>query len=193
MFHQPGRSRRPVAGLLISVATLAMMLATASSLAPVWDEGFTLIRLHRVRAWFRAMHEPAGFALRWHPDRVGPPLEDAIRPPSASEIDTRGKLLTRPAISCFWPFAREEPHGHPPFYALVALLGETLSPARDELARARLGSILVFSAAVGGLYSFVSRYRGPWSGLAAAGGFGLHPHLFALGHYAHYDALLACL
>jgi hypothetical protein len=193
MSHRAGPSHRPSAGIAVALATLVMMLATESHLAPVWDEGFTLLRLHRVRAWFGAMRDPAGFALGWHPEHVGPPLEDAVPPPADSQIDTRGELLTRPAIAWFWPFAREEPHGHPPFYALVALLGDALSPAGDELSRARLGTILAFSATVGGLYSFLCRYRGRWAATAAAGTFAFHPHLFALGHYAHYDALLTCL
>jgi Dolichyl-phosphate-mannose-protein mannosyltransferase len=192
MFSRRVLSSRAVASIAVVLATLVLMLATESHLAPVWDEGFTLIRLPRVRAWIRAMYDPGSVALRWHPEQLGPPLEDTIRPPMAHEINTRTKLLTAPTISWFWPFAREEPHGHPPFYALVALLGDVLSPSRDELARARLGPILVFSATVGGLFCFVCRYRGPWPAVAAAGAFALHPQLFALGHYAHYDGLLTC-
>jgi hypothetical protein len=181
------------ADLAVAALVFVMMLATEPRLAPVWDEGFTLLRLPRVRAWFRAIADPGGFALRWRPDRISPPLEDTLAPPLASEIDTRPELIRPPAVSWFWPFAREEPHGHPPFYALVALLGDALSPARDELARARLGSMLFFGATAGALFRFVRRRFGGWAAAASAGAFALHPHLFALGHYAHYDALLTCL
>ena len=38
-------------------------------------------------------------------------------------------------IAWFWPFAREEPHGHPPFYALVGLVGDLLAPCGPPAAR----------------------------------------------------------
>ena len=59
------------------------------------------------------------------------------------QIDTRGKLLFDPAVlAWFWPFAREEPHGHPPFYALVGLVGDFLVPTWAPLPRARFGPML---------------------------------------------------
>ena len=187
------RARRRAVSVAISVATLVLMLATESRLAPVWDEGFTLLRLPRIRAWLRGMRDPAAAALHWQPENVGPPLQDTIPPPLAGAMNTRAKLITPPVVNWFWPFAREEPHGHPPFYGIVALLGDVLPARFDELGRARLGSMLFFSATVGGLFGFLSQRRGPWAAAVGAGTFALHPHLFALGHYAHYDALLTCL
>src|SRR5258707_5341369 len=46
----------------VTVATLALSLATESRLAIVWDEGYTLGREERLRRWFRALADPAGFA-----------------------------------------------------------------------------------------------------------------------------------
>ena len=96
-------------------------------------------------------------------------------------------------ITWFWPFAREEPHGHPPFYALLGLFGDVLTPGRNELSRARLGAMLLFAATSGGLFAFLASRRGVWSGGLGAGSFVLSPQLFAMGHYAQYDAPLTCL
>ncbi len=179
-------------GLWVSLVTLTVLLATGPRLAIVWDEGYTLGRVERVRSWLRAMVDPPSFAASWRP----PVLElvpDGLRPPTSDEVDTRADLLTPRVLAWFWPFAREEPHGHPPFYALVALIGDVLTPWREPLPRARLGTMLAFSLTAGALYAFLARRRGPWPGLLAAAAWGLQPHLFALGHYATYDALLACL
>ena len=185
------------AGLAVAISTAALMLATEPSLAIVWDEGYTLGREARLRLWFRALVDPVRFADEWHPpvqelvQQVGPP------PPGAGQIDTRAKLLFDPRVlAWFWPFAREEPHGHPPFYALVGLAGDIFTPGRADLARARLGPILVFSFTAGVLYGFVAgRWGrwGRWAGAASAGAWVLQPHLFAFGHYATYDALLSAL
>src|SRR5262249_49493058 len=133
-------------GLLVGVLTLAFMAATDPGLPIVWDEGFTLIRLARGHARFRAIRDPGSFAGSWNPAEVAPAIPDRFRPPVAYQLDSRAKLFTPSVIAWFWPFAREEPHGHPPFYALLGLIGSVLTPERDELARARLGPILLFAA-----------------------------------------------
>ena len=81
----------------------------------------------------------------------------------------------------------------PPFYALLGLFGDVLTPGRNELTRARLGAMMLFAATSGGLYASLARRRGVWSGVLGAGAFALSPQLFAMGHYAHYDAPLTCL
>ncbi len=53
--------------------------------------------------------------------------------------------------------------------------------------------MIAFSLTGGALFAFLARRRGTWAGAAAAGAWALQPRLFAHGHYAHYDALLACL
>lgn len=189
----PPRSFR-AGGLVVALATAALMLATEPRLAIVWDEGYTLGREARLRLWFRALADPARFAAEW-----SPPAEELVQqvgapPPRRDQVDTRAKLLFDPGVlAWFWPFAREEPHGHPPFYALVGLGGDVLTPWRADLARARLGPILVFSLTAGFLFAFVARRRGLWPGAGAAAAWVFQPNLFGHGHYATYDALLSSL
>ncbi len=182
-------------GLGVAAATLALMLATEPRLAIAWDEGYTLGRENRIRHWFRALRDPEGFAKTWTP----PGLElvqvngRMPPPPRADQLDTRAKLFDRVVIAWFWPFAREEPHGHPPFYALVGLIGDLAVPDWPDLERARFGPILAFSLTAGCLFGFMARRWGTWAGAASAGAWALQPQLFGLGHYATYDALLTCL
>ena len=107
------------------------------------------------------------------------------------DVDKRSKLLRPSVVAWFWPFAREEPNGHPALYGIMALLGDLLAPGWAPLPRARLGTMIVFSLTAGALYVFLASRWGPWAGAAGAGAWILQPHLFALGHYATYDALLS--
>jgi hypothetical protein len=181
-------------GAAIAVATAAVMIATAPRLAITWDEGFTIGREERLRFWFQALADPVGFASRFQP-----PAESLVQwggevAPLRDEIDTRGELLFNArALGWFWPFARREPHGHPPFYALVGLIGDVLAPSWAVLPRARLGPMLVFSLTAGAVFVFMARRYGPWPGALAAGAWMLQPNLFALAHYATYDAILTAL
>ncbi len=174
------------------MTTFALMLATEPRLAIVWDEGYTLGRENRIRLWFRAIKDPARFAATWVPPIVELVQQDQ-KPPRADQIDSRAKLFQPPVVAWFWPFAREEPHGHPPFYALVGLIGDLIVPSWADLPRARFGPILVFSLTAGCLFAFVVRRWGVWPGVASAGAWVLQPHLFGHAHYAAYDALLTCL
>jgi 4-amino-4-deoxy-L-arabinose transferase-like glycosyltransferase len=144
-----------------------------------------------MRAWFEAVRDPVGFAATWD-SRELPAVEDRLRKPLSWEVDTRGELFSPGRLAWFWPFAREEPHGHPPFYAWVALLGDVVVPGWMELARARFGTMLAFSLVSGLICAFVARRWGIAAGLVAACAWVLQPNLFALGHYATYDALLSC-
>jgi 4-amino-4-deoxy-L-arabinose transferase-like glycosyltransferase len=186
-------TRAVCGGLAAALLTLILMLATEPLLPIVWDEGFTLLRLARVRAWLLAVRDPGLFAARWNPRGIEVALDDQVHPPMASDINTRAKLFSARVIAWFWPFARDEPHGHPPFYALLALVGDVLTPGRNELSRARLGAMLLFAATSGALFASLVMRRGFWSGVMGAGAFALSPQLFAMGHYAHYDAPLTCL
>ncbi len=183
------------AGLAIAVATAVLMLATEPRLAIVWDEGYTLGREAALRAWFTGLKNPAEFASQWKPPN--PELVERRRnekPPAPDRLDTRAKLLfDRDLLAWFWPFAREEPHGHPPFYALVGLVGDVLTPSWPVLERARLGPILIFSMTAGLLFAFAAMRWGPWAGALTAGAWVLQPRLFGHGHYATYDALLSGL
>jgi hypothetical protein len=193
--QQPARGTSPGVGLIVAAAVFALMMATEPRLAIVWDEGYSLGREGRVRDWFRALAAPESFAREWRPPRpdLVQPDRVPIGPPSPLEIESVAGLFSPRALAWFWPFAREEPHGHPPFYAIIGLIGDLLTPSRSPLARARLGPILAFSLTAGALFAFLARRSGFWAGATAAGAWTLQPHLFALGHYATYDALLACL
>ena len=181
-------------GLVVALATAALMLATEPRLSIVWDEGYSLGREARLRLWFRALADPPQFARTWTPPAQELVQQVGAPPPRRDQVATRASLLFNPAVlAWFWPFAREEPHGHPPFYALVGLVGDVLTPWRSDLCRARLGPILVFSLSAGFLFTFVSRRWGTWPAVAAAGAWGLQPNLFGHGHYATYDALLSSL
>ena len=173
------------------------MVATEPRMAIVWDEGFTLGREARVRLWLAALRDPAGFAARWTPPRPGTELvqpdQPPVPPPRADEIDTTAKLLGPRALAWFWPFAREEPHGHPPFYAIVGLLGDVFVPGWETLPRARFGPMLAFGLAGGALFGFLAGRWGAGAGLMASGAWLLQPNLFGHGHYATLDGLLASL
>lgn len=185
-------ARSAAGGIGAALLTFALMFVSERPLAIVWDEGYTLARLERVRAWFQAVRAPGEFARSWDPARLQP-VEDRLNPPRPDEIDTRGELLSPRVLDWFWPFAREEPHGHPPFYALIAMVGDVLGDGFSALTRARVGTMLAFSLASGAIFSFASRRWGAWSAAAACGAWVFQPHLFALGHYATYDGLLASL
>jgi hypothetical protein len=174
------------------------MVATEPSLAIVWDEGYTLGRIDRVRAWIRAWGDPLTFAETWIPPSRASEMVPAdsrsapfLAAPRPDEVDARSKLLRPSVLAWFWPFAREEPNGHPALYGIMALLGDLLAPAWAPLPRARLGTMIAFSLTATALYVFLTRRWGSWAGVAAAGAWILQPHLFALGHYATYDALLS--
>ena len=110
------------------------------------------------------MRDPAAFAGSWRPvsPRFDLVQEGGPPPPSPSSmLDTRWPGCSPRARSTwFWPFARQEPHGHPPFYAIVGLVGDVLAPSWTPLARARLGPMLVFGLTAGALFAFLARQRG---------------------------------
>lgn len=183
-----------LAALGVALATLIVMMATEPRLAIVWDEGYTLGREARLRLWFRALADPIDFARNWTPPSRELVQQEGAPAPHRDQVDTRARLLfDSRVLAWFWPFAREEPHGHPPFYALVGMVGDVLTPKRTDLERARLGPMLGFSLTAGLIFLFMARRWGVWAGSAAAGAWVLQPNLFAHGHYATYDAILAAL
>jgi 4-amino-4-deoxy-L-arabinose transferase-like glycosyltransferase len=193
--RHPWRTR--FAALAVTAATFALLLATGPRLAMVWDEGYTLGREARIRLWFQALRDPPGFAAKWQPphrELVQPDRPDAIvPPPSPSQIATRSGLFSPRVLAWFWPFGREEPHGHPPLYAIVGLIGDVIVPGWPILERARLGPMLVFSLAAGAIFGVFARRVGPRPAALATGAWVLQPRLFAHAHYATYDALLTSL
>jgi 4-amino-4-deoxy-L-arabinose transferase-like glycosyltransferase len=190
---EPGPRHNTLLGLAVAAVSLLLLVLTGPSLAIVWDEGYTLGREQRVRWWFEAMADPPAFAASWH----GPGRElvqpDRLPTPRADQIDTRAKLLDRDVIAWFWPFGREEPHGHPPFYAIVGMIGDVLAPGWPTLERARLGPMIAFSLATGLVFASCRKRWGTWAGAIGAGALLLQPRLFAHAHYATYDGLLTAL
>ena len=168
------RGRLVLGSLVIGLATLGLMLATEPRLAIVWDEGYTLGREARLREWFRALRDPAEFAAHWTPPALELVQQVGAAPPRPDQIDSRSKLLfdTR-VLAYFWPFAREEPHGHPPFYALLGLTGDVLAPSWQDLPRARLGPILALQPHGCDPLPFCGRALGPRGGGCRGLGLGL--------------------
>jgi hypothetical protein len=184
-------------GLGVSVLTAWLMLSTEPRMAIHWDEGYTLGREESLRDWFQALADPPRFAAGWQ----RPALADELvqrpaptAPPGREQLDSRSKLLfDRDVLAWFWPFAREEPHGHPPFYALIGLAGDILAPSWQELSRARLGPMVLFSLTAGAIFSFLATRWGYWAASLAAASWVLQPNLFGHGHYASYDGVLTSL
>lgn len=191
------RVQAHLVGLGVSLITAWLMLVTEPRMAIQWDEGYTLGREESLRDWFQAIDDPPRFAAKWQ----RPPLADELvqrpartLPPRREQLDSRSKLLfDRDVLAWFWPFAREEPHGHPPFYALLGLAGDIMGPSWRELSRARLGPIVLFSLTAGAIFSFLATRWGYWAASLAAGSWVLQPNLFGHGHYASYDGVLTSL
>jgi hypothetical protein len=180
--------------LLTGLATLSLLIATEPGLSIVWDEGYTLGRIERVRLWFSAMANPAGFAETWAPPSTELVQQQGLAPPNKAQVGSRLDLLFNPrVIGWFWPFAREEPHGHPPFYAMVGLIGDLFMPWREPLARARLGTMLFHAIACAFTFYVFDKRLGRKPAAVSSLLLAASPHLFALGHYATYDGLLNSL
>src|SRR5688500_10462543 len=86
--------RAVIGGLGVAVATLALMVATGPKLAIVWDEGYTLGREARVRAWFRALADPSQFSAALPPElgRLVQAETSLPRPPRPA-IGSRAELF----------------------------------------------------------------------------------------------------
>jgi hypothetical protein len=189
------RARRWLASIAIALGVLALLVATEPALSITWDEGYTLGRIERVRAWLWGVADPVGFSQHWHPPTDDLVQPDAFpkRPPDPRSLKTRASLFTPEAMEYFWPFSREEPHGHPPFYALVGLAGDAITPWRPALPRARLGGMIAFAITAAALWGFCRQRWGSWPAIAATAAFVFQPNLFAHAHYAGYDGLLTSI
>jgi hypothetical protein len=172
--------------------TLAVLLATLNDYGMAWDEGFTVEREERLREWFaRVAGDTSPLSQAWSPilsrlerrsvyhDRAGPAAESP---------------WSRESLRFFWPFAREEPNGHPPFYALLGLAGWAVShrllPPPGSY---RLGPAALFALTVGAVYGLMARHYGRAAGVLAALGLVTMPRVFAHAHLASYDAPTLCL
>jgi hypothetical protein len=150
----------------IGAGTLAILLATLDTPAMTWDEGYTLQREEKMRAWFSLV----------------------------GQGDANRQAFGRETLAQFWPFAREEPNGHPPFYAVLGNVGWSIGRGwLSPLAAHRLGPALLFGFTMAAMVAFVAARFGRLAGVAAAGSWFAMPRVFAHAHLASYDIPLACL
>jgi hypothetical protein len=151
------------------LVVFAALLATSPDFGMAWDEGFTVERERVLGLWFeRLIAPPPG----WH----------------------RFQALDQRELNWGWPFSREEPDGHPPFYALLGLAGRLVSsPFVGQLTSYRAGPIALCAATAGVLYYFLAMRAGRLAGLVAALLLVIMPRSFAHAHYAHYDTPMTCL
>lgn len=180
--------------ILVSLGSLALLIATEPGMSIVWDEGYTLGRLERVRLWVSALTNPQRFAANWQPPTLELVQAQGLPAPSAGQVTSRWNLVFDPkVVGWFWPFSREEPHGHPPFYALVGLIGDLVTPWREALPRARFGTMLFHALACGSIFQVLNKRFGKLAAAVSSASWCLSPQVFGLAHYATYDGLLNSL
>jgi hypothetical protein len=154
---------------VVSALTLLALVATGPQFGMVWDEGYTVLRERLLDEWFER----------------------------ASSAGSRGQLrraFDKAELDHYWQFSREEPHGHPPFYALLGLAGWRLSHRwLRPLQAYRFGPMLLTAATAGVICAHLTRRRAPWASALAAVLIPLMPRTFAHAHYAHYDMPMTCL
>jgi hypothetical protein len=155
--------------LVVSLSVFWLFLATLGQPVMTWDEGVTIRREARMRKW----------------------LEAVVNPPHGI---SRERFFREPVISMMWPFAREEPDGHPPFYAVIGNVGWWLGQAwLPPMEAHRLGPVILFGGTCGVMCLFMSRRWGRLAAVAAVSTWVLMPRVFAHAHLASYDGPLACL
>ena len=157
------------ASLAMSGMALSILLVTGPQFGMVWDESFTVKREQLLNQWFEKYVTQADSAQR-----------------------RRG--FTKLVLDRYWLFSREEPHGHPPFYALIGLAGWKLGQHwLSPLGAYRFGPMLLTSITVGVIYYHLATRRGHLAGGVAAVLLLAMPRSFAHAHYAHYDMPMTCL
>jgi len=157
------------APLGISIVALAALLGTSVDYGMAWDEGYTIRREQLLDEWFHRALAP-------------------VRP------EEWLLAFEKPDLDRYWRFSREEPHGHPPFYALLGLAGWRLSQRwLSPLDAYRFGPMLLAATTAGVIYHHLAQRRGPLAGALAAVFLLALPRTFAHAHYAHYDMPMTCL
>jgi hypothetical protein len=165
----PANAIDALIGLLIAAAVLSALVTTSRDYALVFDEAFTIDRELTLAQWFTGVVHP---------------------PPQTNRSD----FFAQGALERYWRFSRAEPDGHPPFYALLGLMGRRLAwNWLDPLTSYRFGPMALTAATCGVLYLFMAERRGRLTGLTAALLLVLMPRTFAHAHYAHYDMPMTCL
>lgn len=181
-----------VLATLLALSTLALLVITLDDYGMAWDEGFTVEREERLQEWFgRVVGGVSGENRAWSPylsklDRRSAYLRDAG--PAADSP------WSRESLRFYWQFAREEPNGHPPFYALLGLAGWAVSHhVLPPLESYRLGPAVLFSMTIGVLYLVMAGHYGTMPALMAVIGLLTMPRVFAHAHLASYDVPTLCL
>ena len=181
-----------IAAVILAAGALGLLTATLDDYGMAWDEGFTVEREERLREWFsRVGGESSPLGWAWTPwlsklDRRATYLREAGSSASSP--------WSRASLRFYWQFAREEPNGHPPFYALLGLAGWAATHrALPPLESYRIGPAALFSITVGVIYAVIARRQGRAAGLLAAVGLLTMPRVFAHAHLASYDVPILCL
>jgi len=191
---EKARGADRVIAWLLSLGTLLVFLLTLNDYGLAWDEGFTIEREERLKEWFgRVVYDPVLVPKVYAPrlSKLEPrPVE---RDGSLEPFDAESPW-TRRSLRYYWQFAREEPNGHPPFYALLGLLGWAVShPFIDPPGSYRFGPAGLVAFTVGVVYLFMAARYGRLSALLAVVGLVAMPRMFAHAHLASYDAPILCL
>ncbi len=162
------RRRLVLLAILVSIGCGGILLATSSQLPMTWDEGNAIFRAKGIQNW----------AARWVPREDGP---------------AESGPLTSTAIAEDWRYTTQI-EGHPAFYGIVIATGRGLSATfLPPLESWRLGPILLFALAAGGMFYRIAREYSPVAGLAAVAALILLPRMFAHAHTASFDGpLVAC-
>ncbi|MDR3632200.1 MAG: glycosyltransferase family 39 protein [Isosphaeraceae bacterium] len=157
-----------VIAAVVGSVTLVVLLATARDFGMAWDEGHTIRRELVLDRW----------------------LDLVLNPPADQP---RRDLFSKRELEIYWRFSREEPDGHPPFYAILGVAGWRLTRGSlDRLSSFRFGPMALFGVTAGALYFHLSMRRGRLAGLVASAALALMPRMFAHAHYAHYDIPMTC-
>ncbi len=169
----PEKGKRFLTPFLSAVGLAAVVFAclvfTGRDFGMVWDEAYTIRREQVLAVWF---------------ERIADPLSP----------DSRRLAFGRPILDRYWQFSREEPDGHPPFYALLGLAGWKLSHGLlAPLAAYRVGPILLTAIASGVVFFHLANRRGWLAAFAGSLFLLLMPRVLANAHYAHYDMPMTCL
>jgi len=175
---------------LVAAVSLAALAWTLGDSGMAWDEGFVVERVDRLGEWFAR-------ASGLEPARAWTPRTSNLESRAAylkAAGPAAGSPWGRASLRFYWPFAREEPNGHPPFYALLSLAGRAASGRLlPPPASYRLGTACLFAATIGAIHAFVAGQHGRVAGLAASLGLLTMPRAFAHAHLATTDAPTLCL
>jgi hypothetical protein len=177
---------------LVALGTLALLLATLGDYGMTWDEGFTVEREERLREWFaRVVGDTSPRTQAW------PPTLSKLERPSTYHRQAGPATespWSRESLRFYWQFAREEPSGHPPFYALLGLAGWALSHrVLPPPGSYRFGPAVLFALTVPVVYRLMTRHYGRAAGLMSSLSLVVMPRMFAHAHLASYDVPTLCL